>query len=148
MVFYVRISDDPEGLEMGVERQEPGCRAYAESLGFEVVEGLRADDTSVFKQCTITLPMGEKIRRVIRPRVPCCAPFLARGGAEAMIAYGLDHATERAERQAERWEQIAVRLDSQCAAHRIEGEESTTALRKVEAAAEQVRAESQPVILE
>lgn len=27
-VVYVRISDDPEGTERGVERQEADCRAY------------------------------------------------------------------------------------------------------------------------
>ncbi len=53
----------------------------------------------------------------------------------------LDHETERAERQAERWEQTAARLDAQRAAHRAEDDESTAALRKAEAAAEQIRAE-------
>ena len=28
-VMYVRISDDPEGTERGVDRQEADCRAYA-----------------------------------------------------------------------------------------------------------------------
>ena len=27
-VVYVRISDDPEGTERGVDRQEADCRAY------------------------------------------------------------------------------------------------------------------------
>ena len=31
-VRYVRISDDPEGTEKGVDRQEADCRAYAEAL--------------------------------------------------------------------------------------------------------------------
>ena len=30
-VVYVRISDDPEGTERGVDRQEADCRAYAEA---------------------------------------------------------------------------------------------------------------------
>ena len=91
-VLYVRISDDPEGLEKGVERQEADCRAYAESLGYEVVEVFRENDTSAFKQRTITLPTGEKVRRVVRPRFRALLGFLARGGAEAMIAYDLDRA--------------------------------------------------------
>ncbi|PKY71035.1 hypothetical protein CYJ40_03010 [Brevibacterium ravenspurgense] len=35
-VVYVRISDDPEGTERGVERQEAGCRVYATARGWEV----------------------------------------------------------------------------------------------------------------
>lgn len=53
----------------------------------------------------------------------------------------LDHETERAQRQAERWEQIAARLDAQRATHRAEDDESAAVLRKAEDAAEQVRAE-------
>lgn len=53
----------------------------------------------------------------------------------------LDREVERAERAAERWEQIAARLDAQRAAHRAEDDESTAALRKAEAAAERIRAE-------
>ena len=30
-VVYVRISDDPEGTERGMDRQEADCRAYAEA---------------------------------------------------------------------------------------------------------------------
>jgi hypothetical protein len=39
-VLYVRISDDPEGLEKGVDRQEQDCRAFAEAHNMVVVEGL------------------------------------------------------------------------------------------------------------
>lgn len=91
-VLYVRISDDPEGLEKGVERQEADCRAYADSLGYEVVEVFRENDTSAFKQRTITLPTGEKVRRVVRPRFRALLEFLARGAADVMIAYDLDRA--------------------------------------------------------
>ena len=48
----------------------------------------------------------------------------------------LDHETERAEQAAERWEQIAARLDAQRAAHRIEDDESAAVLRKAEEAAD------------
>ncbi|MGP5292534.1 MobF family relaxase [Brachybacterium tyrofermentans] len=58
----------------------------------------------------------------------------------------LDHETERAQRQAERWEQIAARLDAQRAAHRAEDDESATALRQAEETAARVRAEvAQPL---
>ena len=35
-VVYVRISDDPEGTERGVDRQETDCRAYATGQGMTV----------------------------------------------------------------------------------------------------------------
>ena len=35
-VVYVRISDDPESTERGVDRQEADCRAYAVAHGWEV----------------------------------------------------------------------------------------------------------------
>ena len=58
----------------------------------------------------------------------------------------LDQEAERAERRAERWEQIAARLDAQRAAHRAEADESTTALRQAEETAARVRAEvAQPL---
>ena len=66
-VVYVRISDDPEGTERGVDRQEADCRAYATAHGWEVVAVFKENDTSAFKQRTITLPSGERVRRVIRP---------------------------------------------------------------------------------
>ena len=53
----------------------------------------------------------------------------------------LDREAVRAERAAERWEQIAARLDTQRAAHRAEDDESAAALHKVEDEAARVRAE-------
>lgn len=53
----------------------------------------------------------------------------------------LDQEAERAQRQAERWERIAARLDAQRAAHRAEGDESAAVLRKAEEAAQQARSE-------
>ena len=86
-VLYVRISDDPEGLEKGVDRQEADCRAFAESHGYVVERVFRENDTSAFKQRTITLPSGEKVRRVVRPGFRAMLQFLAQRGADAMIAY-------------------------------------------------------------
>ena len=91
-VLYVRISDDPEGLEKGVDRQEADCRAYAKAHGMRVVEVFRENDTSAFKQRTIVLPSGEKVRRVVRPRFRAMLHSLANGGGEAMVAYDLDRA--------------------------------------------------------
>ena len=46
-VVYVRISDDPEGTERGVDRQEADCRAYAAAHGWEVVAVTTACAVSV-----------------------------------------------------------------------------------------------------
>lgn len=51
-VVYVRISDDPEGTERGVDRQEADCRAYAAAHGWEATAVFRENDTSAFKQRT------------------------------------------------------------------------------------------------
>ena len=56
----------------------------------------------------------------------------------------LDQEAERAQRQAERWEQIAVGLDAQRAAHRAEGDESTAVLRTAEDHAARVRDRGRP----
>ncbi|MFV0426038.1 MAG: relaxase domain-containing protein [Beutenbergiaceae bacterium] len=66
------------------------------------MEVFRETDTSAFKQRTVTLPTGEKVRRVVRPRFRALLSFLARGGAEAMIAYDLDRADRAGEVTASR----------------------------------------------
>ncbi|MDO4259020.1 MAG: recombinase family protein [Actinomycetaceae bacterium] len=91
-VVYVRISDDPEGTERGVDRQEADCRAYATAHGWEVTAVFRENDTSAFKQRTITLPSGERVRRVVRPQFRAMLKSLAEGQAQVMVAYDLDRA--------------------------------------------------------
>src|SRR5690625_4678979 len=91
-VVYVMISDDPEGAERGVDRQEADCRAYAAAHGWEVSEVFRENDTSAFKQRTITLPSGERVRRVIRPQFRAMLKHLTAGHAQVMVAYDLDRA--------------------------------------------------------
>ena len=92
VVLYVRISSDPGGLEKGVDRQEKDCRALAAALGWQVVRVFRENDTSAYKQKTVTLPTGERVRRVIRPQFREMLALLGRRGADAMIAYDLDRA--------------------------------------------------------
>lgn len=92
VVLYVRISSDPEGLEKGVDRQEKDCRLLADRLGWKVVRVFRENDTSAYTRKTITLPTGERVRRVVRPQFRDMLTFLARSGADAMIAYDLDRA--------------------------------------------------------
>ncbi|WP_448232361.1 MobF family relaxase [Microbacterium lacticum] len=53
----------------------------------------------------------------------------------------LDQEAERAQRQAERWEQVAARLDAQRDAHRAEDEQNNAAIHAAEDAAERVRVE-------
>jgi DNA invertase Pin-like site-specific DNA recombinase len=91
-VVYVRISDDPEGTERGVDRQEADCRAFAAARGWEVAVVFRENDTSAFKQRVVTLPSGERVRRVIRPEFRAMLKFLADGEAGVMVAYDLDRA--------------------------------------------------------
>lgn len=91
-VVYVRISDDPEGTERGVERQEADCRAYAAEHGWEVVAVFKENDTSAFKQRTITLPSGERVRRGDPPGVPRDAQTPQRRAGIKRIAYDLDRA--------------------------------------------------------
>lgn len=92
VVLYVRISSDPHGLEKGVDRQEKDCRALAAAMGWTVVRVFRENDTSAYKQKTITLPTGERVRRVIRPQFREMLTLLGRRGADALIAYDLDRA--------------------------------------------------------
>lgn len=53
----------------------------------------------------------------------------------------LDREAEHAEKQADRWEQIAARLDTQRATHRAEDEQDTATIHAAQEAAEQIRAE-------
>jgi DNA invertase Pin-like site-specific DNA recombinase len=46
--IYCRISDDREGLGLGVKRQEEDCRALAKRNGWEVVEVFTDNDVSAF----------------------------------------------------------------------------------------------------
>ncbi|WP_246840121.1 recombinase family protein [Auritidibacter sp. NML130574] len=62
-VVYVRISDDPESTERGVDRQEADCRAYAIAHGWEVAAVFRA-----------------------------MLKHLSDGQAQVMVAYDLDRA--------------------------------------------------------
>ncbi|MFT4034962.1 MAG: recombinase family protein [Patulibacter sp.] len=95
-VLYVRISDDPEGVERGVARQETDCRDFAEAQGLEVVEVVCENDTSAFKQRTVTLPSGERVRRVVRPGFRTMLRLLAEGRAEiTSLSFKLALGSER-----------------------------------------------------
>ena len=48
VVAYTRISEDPEGLALGVRRQEEDCRALAQRRGWEVAGVRQGNDVSAF----------------------------------------------------------------------------------------------------
>ena len=91
-MVYGRISDDPEGTERGVDRQEIDCCAYVIGAGMAVAEVFRDNDTSAFKQRTITLTSGERARRVVRPQFRAVLGVHVQGNTDVMIAYDLDRA--------------------------------------------------------
>jgi DNA invertase Pin-like site-specific DNA recombinase len=91
-VVYVRISDDPSGSERGVDRQEQDCRALAAAAGWEVARVFRENDTSAFRQRTVTLPSGERVRRVVRPQFRAMLSLFAAGGGGVLVVYDLDRA--------------------------------------------------------
>lgn len=91
-VAYVRISSDPLGMERGVETQEEDCRRYAAAQGWSVVRVFRENDTSAFKQKTLTLPSGEQVRRVVHPAFRAMLHMLGRGEADVVVTYDLDRA--------------------------------------------------------
>ena len=82
----MRISDDPKGTERGVDRQEADYRAHAATRGLEVVAVVRENDTSAFKQRTITLPSGERVWRVVRLEFRAMLNHFAYGQVQVMVA--------------------------------------------------------------
>ncbi|MEH0587393.1 recombinase family protein [Streptomyces sp. B21-106] len=73
MVIYARISDDREGRQNGVDRQERQCRALAGKNGDEVVAVFTDDDRSAYS--------GKP-----RPDYLKMLAFLAAGHAEGAYA--------------------------------------------------------------
>lgn len=54
--IYLRISNDREGRELGVQRQEQDCRALAERLGLTVSEVFSDNDISATRRSTKVRP--------------------------------------------------------------------------------------------
>lgn len=76
-VVYTRISSDPTGDRLGVQRQEEECRALCESLGWPVVAVYEDDDKSAYS--------GKS-----RPRYEAMLESLAAGEAGAVVAWHPD----------------------------------------------------------
>jgi DNA invertase Pin-like site-specific DNA recombinase len=88
--LYERISDDREQTEAGVSRQDADCRRLAATLGWDVTEVYRENDTSAFRRRTVTLPDGTRALRVVRPEFRRMLADLAEGTIDAVIVYDLD----------------------------------------------------------
>lgn len=100
---YLRISDDPEGLEAGVTRQDEDTDKLAERLGVTVVETFVDNDRSA---STLSTKPREDYERMMQ-----AAP-LVLGAGDMILAYS----NSRLTRRPMEWERI---LDLY-ATHRIE----------------------------
>lgn len=76
--IYVRISSDPSGKALGVERQEEDCRALAARLGWKVAEVYADNDVSAYD------------RRKRRPQWLRMLDDLAAGKRDGVLVYDLD----------------------------------------------------------
>jgi DNA invertase Pin-like site-specific DNA recombinase len=92
--LLVRISDDREGEEKGVARQEKDGRALADRLGWTIAPDavVVENDTSAFKRRRVVLPDGTRALRVVRPGFRRVLDMLASGEVNGFIAYDLDRA--------------------------------------------------------
>ncbi|MGZ4590620.1 MAG: recombinase family protein, partial [Actinomycetes bacterium] len=80
--IYTRISSDPDGTQLGVERQEQDCRALAERLGWSVAEVYRDNDVSAFA-------------RKPRPEYERMLADLRDGHRDGVVCYHIDRLTRR-----------------------------------------------------
>jgi len=83
-VIYTRISNDPEGRELGVQRQEDDCRALADRLGMTVVRVFTDNDVS-----------ASTISKKSRPQYAAMLAALDAGEADVIIAYSNSRLTRR-----------------------------------------------------
>jgi len=87
---YVRISDDRDGTEAGVRRQEADCRHLATSQGWTVTQVYRENDTSAFRRRKVALPDGTTALRVVRPEFRRMLADLTARRIAAVVGYDLD----------------------------------------------------------
>lgn len=87
---YVRISDDPFGLERGVTRQKSDAHAKAEMMGWTLSRIYCENDTSAYRKKKITLPDGTVVWRVVRPEFRKMLDDLFTGVIDGIIVYDQD----------------------------------------------------------
>ncbi|MFD8519365.1 recombinase family protein [Streptomyces capillispiralis] len=80
-VIYTRISEDRNGDQLGVGRQEDACRKLASDLGWLVVRVLEDDDRTAY---------GKNGLRAKRPAYAELLDLLAGGQADAVIVWHVD----------------------------------------------------------
>lgn len=88
--IYVRISDDPNGLERGVNRQVEDCQVKADLLGWKVGKIYTENDTSAFHKKKTALPDGRVEWRVPRPEWRTMLEDLYHGRIDGIIVYDQD----------------------------------------------------------
>lgn len=81
---YLRISNDPEGLELGVTRQEEDTGKLAERLGADVVETFTDNDVS-----------ASTLSKKPRPEYARMLEAAQAGGCDAILAYSNSRLTRR-----------------------------------------------------
>lgn len=81
---YLRISDDPEGLEAGVTRQDEDTDKLAERLGAEIVGSFRDNDTG-----------ASTLSRKPRPDYDLMMQAAAAGECDMILAYSNSRLTRR-----------------------------------------------------
>lgn len=94
---YVRISDDAEGLGLGVARQEADCRALAQRRGWSVAGVYADNDRSAYS--------GKP-----RPQYEALLRDLEDGRVEALVCWDVDRLT-RSPVELERFIAMAERLN-------------------------------------
>lgn len=82
--IYTRISDDQEGLALGVQRQEEDCRALAVSLGAQVGRVFTDNDLS-----------ASTLAKKPRPQFLAMLAAVEAGEADVVIAYSNSRLTRR-----------------------------------------------------
>lgn len=90
-VIYARISSDPEGRELGVERQEADCRELAARLGVEVLGVYRENDTGASTRS-----------RKARPKYDALMERVRGGGVGVILAYS----NSRLSRRPREWDDV------------------------------------------
>lgn len=95
--IYVRISDDADGLGLGVARQEWDCRALAQRMGWSVVAVYSDNDRSAYS--------GKP-----RPRYEALLRDLEDSRLDALVCWDVDRLT-RSPAELERFLEIAERLN-------------------------------------
>jgi DNA invertase Pin-like site-specific DNA recombinase len=75
---YVRISDDTDGLALGVKRQEADARALAKRRGWKVARVFVDNDVSAYKA------------NVVRPEFEALLQALGDGELDGIVTYDLD----------------------------------------------------------